>query len=39
MGGTIQFNRKLFLWAVEIQNEFADAVLASQFATGQLAAF
>ena len=34
MAGTIQFNCKLFLRAIEIHNEFADAMLASEFAAG-----
>ena len=34
MAGPIQFNRTLFLRAIETQNEFADAMLASEFAAG-----
>ena len=30
----VQFNRKLLLRAIKIQNEFANAVLAAKFTTG-----
>ncbi len=34
MARAIQFNRKLFLRAVEIQNKLAYAVLAAEFTAG-----